>query len=249
MKSHYVNQSNYNIQVGVDEVARGTLFGRVYAAACIFPLTCIDDLNNYNENKKKNEKVIIRDSKKLSKIQRLKAYTYIKEHALYYKVSYLDANVIDKIDIRKASLQAMNNAINELISNNNIKPELLLIDGDNFNTFIYDFNIIIPHVCIIQGDAQYFSIACASILAKVEHDKYINDLTEQYPHLDIYDLKNNMGYGTKNHMDSLKKYGGSPWHRWSYRPVMLTLTLNNKKYQSNENDINEWIQNINNILI
>lgn len=238
-KPYFVDtKEEYDIQAGIDEVARGTLFGRVYACACIFPKTCIEDLENYNATKKRAEKVYIRDSKTLSRLQRERAYEYIKTHALSYAVSWLDATTIDVLDIRQASMRAMNEAISEL----SIEPHLLLIDGDHFSAHFITFGQIIPHVCIPQGDNAYFSIACASIVAKVEHDKYIAEFIEQYPHLEVYDIQNNMGYGTKKHMDALKRFGGSPWHRWSYRPVANSSP---NRLKPTEEDIAIWTEKIN----
>ena len=194
MQSYYKKNS---IEVGLDEVARGCMFGRVYTAAVIWPI----ELNDKIQLK-------IKDSKKLSKKKREELYYYIIDNACEWNISYMEPDVIDNINILEATLKSMHKNIDNLV----IDIDHILVDGTNFKKYKK-----IPHTCIINGDSKYYSIAAASILAKVEHDWYIENLCKENKELDIkYDLLNNMGYGTKKHMEGIKKYGISEHHRKSF---------------------------------
>ena len=185
------------IEVGLDEVARGCMFGRVYTAAVIWPEDYVEDPN-----------YIIKDSKKLSKKKREELYYYIINTALDWNVNYMENTEIDKLNILQATMKSMHINLDNLL----IDVDHILVDGTNFNSYNK-----IPYTCIVKGDDKYYSIAAASILAKVEHDWYIEDLCKKNPELhEKYDLLNNMGYGTKNHMDNIKKYGISEYHRRSF---------------------------------
>ena len=119
----------------------------------------------------------------------------------------MEPDVIDNINILEATLKSMHKNIDNLV----IDIDHILVDGTNFRKYKK-----IPHTCIINGDSKYYSIAAASILAKVEHDWYIENLCKENKELDIkYDLLNNMGYGTKKHIEGIKKYGISKHHRKS----------------------------------
>ena len=142
----------------------------------------------------------IKDSKKLSK-KREELSEYIKEIALDYSVCYADNNKIDQKNILQATLETMHDTINSL----NIEPEYLLIDGNKFIPIVNKRLEYIPYSCIKQGDNKYLSIASASILAKVEHDKHIEQMCKENDDLNKYDLMNNMGYGTKKHLDAIEK--------------------------------------------
>ena len=186
-----------SIEVGLDEVARGCMFGRVYSAAVIWP-----------EDYEENPDYIIKDSKKLSKKKREELYYYIIDNAIDWNVNYIENEEIDKLNILQATMKSMHNNLDKLL----IDVDHILVDGTNFNPYNK-----IPYTCVIKGDDKYYSIAAASILAKVEHDWYIEDLCKKKPELhEKYDLLNNMGYGTKNHMDNIKKYGISEYHRRSF---------------------------------
>lgn len=185
------------IEVGLDEVARGCMFGRVYTAAVIWPEDYVEDPN-----------YIIKDSKKLSKKKREELYYYIIDTAIDWNVNYMENDEIDKLNILQATMKSMHNNLDNLL----IDVDHILVDGTNFNSYKK-----IPYTCIVKGDDKYYSIAAASILAKVEHDWYIEELCKKKPELHKkYDLLNNMGYGTKNHMDNIKKYGISEYHRRSF---------------------------------
>ena len=196
---------NKNIlEVGLDEVARGCLLGRVYSAAVIWRNENeLDELLDFfNE-----EKLDIKDSKKLKPLERKKIKTYIEAYSLDYSVSWCCEKEIDKYNIRQTTFIAMHKALDNII----IKPQIILVDGDSFLKY-KDFK----HKCIIKGDSKVTSISAASILAKVYHDNYIEELVKANTDLLKYDLLNNMGYGTKNHINAIKKYGISKYHRKTF---------------------------------
>jgi ribonuclease HII len=153
----------------------------------------------------------IKDSKKLSRKKRSFLKDYIEETAISFSIGYRDNNVIDEYNILNSTHMAMHDAINNL----NIIPELLLVDGNSFNPYYYK-NTLIDNVCIIEGDNKYISIACASILAKEYHDEYIKQLLEKDSDLCKYDWNNNVCYGTKKHLDAIKKYGITKYHRKTF---------------------------------
>lgn len=193
------------IQCGVDEAGRGPLFGRVYAAAVILPK------ENFDHS-------IIKDSKRFSSKKKLfQVYEYIKEHAITYSISWEDEKSIDNNNVRKATHKAMHNCIKKIFDSHiTNKPELLLIDGCDFTPFTYN-DTSLDFVCIEGGDNWYTPIAAASILAKVERDLYIQELCDMYPDLSTkYGIDKNKGYGTKQHMVGIKKYGITQWHRKTF---------------------------------
>lgn len=180
---------NFNLSsiAGVDEAGRGPLAGPVVAACCILPLDCmIDGIN---------------DSKKLSEPKREKLYCEITASAVF-KVSVIPQEVIDEINILRATKRAMA----ECIENMPVKPELVLIDA-------VDVKVSVPIKSIIKGDAQSYNIAAASIIAKVTRDRLMRDYDNLYPQ---YGFAKNKGYGTKEHIEALKKFGPCPLHRKSF---------------------------------
>lgn len=200
LKIQYNENNTSIIEAGIDEAGRGPLFGRVYSACVILP----NNTDEFNHS-------IIKDSKRFSsKRKLLDVYDYIRENAVDYKVWYEDEKTIDNINIRRATHKCMNEAINNM----KIKPDYLLVDGRDF---ISQQNPFIPFICIEGGDNKYTSIASASILAKVERDKYIEDLCNNYPYLEEkYGIAKNKGYGTKKHRDAIKEYGITQWHRKTF---------------------------------
>jgi len=196
MKKYYSNK----LEVGIDEVARGCLAGPVFTSAVIWP----KDLECEFENE-------IKDSKKLSRNKRNLLRDYIECNAIDFSIGYKDNTVIDKYNILNATHMAMHDALDNL----NIVPELILVDGNSFKPY-YHNNDIIEHICIIEGDNSYLPIACASILAKEYHDEYIKNLIEKEVDLNKYDWLNNMCYGTKKHIDAIKEYGISKYHRKTF---------------------------------
>lgn len=200
---------NENIsEAGVDECARGVLFGRIYGAAVIYPKEGID-----NDMEK-----LITDSKKLSKKKRELLFDFIKDNVIDYAISWVDANIVDEKGIQYANYKVFHDSLDKL----KVRPEHILVDGNRFQEYKYNGEII-PHTCIIKGDSKYLSIACASILAKVTHDKYIQTLVNEQLYLLKYDLLNNMGYGTKKHIQAISQYGYTDYHRKSYKIKKLNM--------------------------
>ena len=196
MKKYYSDK----LEVGIDEVARGCLAGPVFVAAVIWP----KDLECEIQNE-------IKDSKKLSRKKRKYLREYIEENAIGFSVAYKDNNYIDKFNILNSTHKAMHEALNNL----NITPELILVDGNSFKPY-YQNNELIENVCIIEGDNNYLSIACASILAKEYHDEYIKNLVKSDSSLEVYDWENNMCYGTKKHIEAISNYGLTKYHRKTF---------------------------------
>jgi len=183
--------SNQYIEAGCDEVGRGCLCGPVVAAAVI-----IDHQFNHN---------LINDSKQLNFKTRIELDSYIKENVLDYSIAELSPEFIDEHNILNASIHAMHNALDQL----KLKPELILVDGNKFHPYNY-----IPHQCIIKGDSKVLSIAAASILAKNYRDQLMIQLHEEFPE---YGWNKNRGYATKVHIEALKKFGPTKYHRQSFR--------------------------------
>lgn len=207
MLNRYYNDDNIQ-EIGVDEVGRGPMFGRVYTAAVVLP----------KNSEFKHE--LIKDSKKFtSKKKLLEIYNYIKSNCIAYSVTYCDEKTIDKSNILASTHSSMHSSIKNI---NNYKNSRLLVDGNNFKPITYynendDSIKQILHICVEKGDNKYTAIAAASILAKVERDQYICDLCALYPKLnDYYDLLNNKGYGTKRHLDGIKQYGITNMHRKTF---------------------------------
>jgi ribonuclease HII len=197
------------MEAGVDEAGRGPLFGRVYTAAVILDHT-------FDHSR-------VKDSKKFTSKKKIKeASDYIKEHAVAWSITYADEKVIDEINILKATMKSMHESILSLQK----KPEHLLIDGNYFKPIVQVIDeklVHMPYTCVEKGDNTYTSIAAASILAKVARDEYILDLCEKHPELKQYGIDKNKGYGAKVHMEAIKKYGITEWHRKSYKPCKSAL--------------------------
>jgi ribonuclease HII len=197
MKSFYLENT---LEVGLDEAGRGPMLGRVYIGAVIIPP---DDTFKQS---------FIKDSKKLSERKRLMAYDFIKENAIDYTSFYYGEKKIDEINIFKATYEGMHRALDNLM----VRPEHILVDGIYFPIYS-DNGKTIPYTCVESGDNKYLSIAAASIIAKVERDKYIYELCEKNPELiENYELNKNKGYGTAKHIEGIKKHGISEWHRKSF---------------------------------
>ena len=171
---------------GVDEAGRGPLCGPVFAAACILP----DGL--YIEG--------LNDSKKLTEKKREKLFDIIKKEAVAYSIASADVEEINEMNILEADLLAMRRAIDGL----GVKADFAIIDGN----IARDFPI--PARAVVKGDSKSMSIAAASVLAKVARDRLCLELDREYPQ---YGIAKHKGYGTKEHMDALRKYGPSPIHR------------------------------------
>ena len=205
------NSSAY--EIGVDEVGRGPMFGRVYTAAVVLP----KDESAFNH-------FLMKDSKRFHSKKKIDAVAgYIKENAIAYSVSYEEAEVIDAINILQATQKSMHHSIKETIKQLPADAEIqLLIDGNYFkpySTFSKERRMFetVSHVCIEGGDNKYTAIAAASILAKVARDQYIAELCEQNPELEEkYGIASNKGYGAKRHLDGIQNHGITVWHRRSF---------------------------------
>lgn len=200
----YIISDNYTI--GIDEAGRGTLFGNVVAGAVIMP-NIPPENNRYNE---------IKDSKKISFKKRKELAKYIKENALTYGIGVATSKEVDEINILKATMKAMNRALNEAYNKKEFSK--ILVDGNYFSGFIptgYDKDIL-DYECITKGDSLYLNIAAASIIAKDYHDNEILELLNIDKELEKYDLRNNKGYATEKHRKAIIEYGYTEYHRKSF---------------------------------
>jgi len=188
------------LEVGIDEAGRGPLFGAVFIGAAILPPG-----NDFNHS-------LMRDSKKISERKRVIAYDYIKENSVDWAVFNHDEKKIDEINILAATLDGMHKVLDKLL----VIPEHILVDGNMFKPYWLGDEII-PYICITGGDDKYTSIAAASIIAKVERDKYIENLCDNNPIFEeYYNLRSNKGYGAKKHMEGIEKYGITEYHRKTF---------------------------------
>ncbi len=207
------------LEAGLDECARGCLFGRTYMACVVWSNDFLEESINDPEFKWLHD---IRDSKKMTPKKREMLSEYIKEYALDYNIQWADEKTIDEVNI----LQAVQNGFHQCLENLQFLPDQIFVDGNIFRTYYDDKLNIVSHQCIEGGDNILLSIASASILAKVEHDKYIKELCAKYPLLgERYDIHNNMGYGTANHMNAIKEHGITEFHRRSFG-ICKTATVN-----------------------
>jgi len=213
--------------VGVDEAGRGPLCGPVVASA-----VCYKNLSFAIPLELEKEFSLIRDSKKLSEKQREKMSDFIQEH-FYVGLGIVHAETIDRINILEATFLAMKSAISQLMKNIGAQHEnydrssqaYVLVDGNQEIP-----NLSLKQETVVGGDGMVKSIAAASIIAKVTRDRMIIEYDKQYPQ---YGLARHKGYGTKVHMDALRKYGPTPIHRMSFKPVQLSLPENVNKRFSN----------------
>lgn len=185
-----LSKQGFTTIAGIDEVGRGPLAGPVVAAAVILP----EDM----------PALPINDSKKLSRAVREELYTIIMEKA-QVGIGIIDNKVIDSVNIYQATKLAMMQAVNNL----NLQPDALLIDA-------MKLPLAQKQVSLIKGDLNSYSIAAASIVAKVYRDQMMTDYAKEYPN---YGFEKNAGYGTKAHLDGLHKYGLTAIHRKSFEPI------------------------------
>lgn len=187
------------LEAGCDEAGRGPLAGPVYAAAVILP----EDFTH----------PLLNDSKQMSERARDTLRPIIEKEALAWAVVAVEAAEIDRLNILRASITAMQRAVLKL----SIKPEFLLIDGNRFYPF-EDYQ----YQTVVHGDATYASIAAASVLAKTYRDERMRSLAAQYPG---YGWERNFGYPTPEHIDAVRCLGFTPEHRMSFHPKELEPTL------------------------
>ena len=186
-------------EAGCDEAGRGCLAGPVFAAAVILPPKFYHPLLN--------------DSKQVLERNRYKLRRYIEKKAVSFAVGVVDNDEIDSINILNASFKAMHLALDQLQQS----PQLLLIDGNRFNTYK-----TIPHQCIVEGDAKYSAIAAASILAKTYRDDYMRQLHSEFSYYGWY---TNKGYATKEHCKAIEQFGLCKYHRKSFDIKAAQLEL------------------------
>jgi ribonuclease HII len=181
---------------GCDEVGRGPMFGPVVAAAAVLPLGCrIPGLN---------------DSKQLSEARRNELDVIIRAKAVAFAIAAIDVETIDRINIRNASLLAMRTAVGQL----GVEPDYLLIDGCD------TIDWPCPQESVIHGDGTSYSIAAASVLAKVHRDRMLVELDSVYPG---YGLAKHKGYCSREHVAALNLLGPTPMHRRNWSPVAQTM--------------------------
>ena len=197
LKSFFQNDF---IEAGCDEAGRGCLAGPVYAATVILP----DDYFH----------PFLNDSKQLSAKRREQLRVEIEREAVAWSVSRAEPAEIDRLNILKASFLAIHRSIDTI----SLKPEFIIIDG---NRFIPYKNI--AYKCIVKGDATYYSIAAASVLAKTYRDEFMLKIHMEYPE---YQWSKNKGYPTLTHRNAIARHGISPYHRRSFRLFDRQMELN-----------------------
>lgn len=188
------------LEAGCDEAGRGCLAGPVTAAAVILP----GDYKN----------PLLNDSKKLTATIRNVLRKEIEEVALSYGVAFIGNTRIDELNILKASILGMHEALEKL----SITPDYILIDGNKF--FAYRD---IPFSCVVKGDGKYLAIAAASVLAKTYRDEFMDKL---HTGCDLYGWNKNKGYPTKSHRAAIRQYGPSEYHRRSFRLLDTQMEIN-----------------------
>ena len=187
------------LEAGCDEAGRGPLAGPVYAAAVILPEGFSQPLLN--------------DSKQMSEANREKLREIIEKEAVAWAVTAVMPAEIDSLNILWASVTGMQRAVKAL----KVRPDFLLIDGNRFRPFDG-----YAYATVVHGDATYASIAAASVLAKTHRDEFMRKIAAEYPQ---YGWEHNYGYPTADHLEAVKKYGLTPWHRLSFHPKALEPTL------------------------
>ena len=183
-------EEQYKYICGIDEAGRGPLAGPVVVASVIMPNgSMIEGVN---------------DSKKVSEKKREKLFELIKEEAISYGIGIIWQEEIDEINILEATKKALTKSLEEM----EIKPEIILVDAlTKINT------LGIPYRSVVKGDAKIYSIAAASILAKVTRDRIMREMDELYPQ---YGFAAHKGYGTAKHMEAIREYGLCPIHRKTF---------------------------------
>lgn len=187
---------------GVDEVGLGCLAGPIVAAAVVLPLGCVQIPG-------------VRDSKKMSAKQREAAFGAIEAQAVRVGIGMASIAEIEQVNVLQASYLAMNRALAR------VQPvHHALIDGRSIQPGKINPKFAPEYTTIVKGDAHSYTIACASVIAKVRRDRFMQRLAHKYPG---YGWEKNAGYGTKQHCDALQTLGVTPWHRRSYAPVRQAI--------------------------
>ena len=189
------------LEAGCDEAGRGPLAGSVFAAAVIF-----------DEQHTRWERLAgLNDSKQLTEQQRNSLRPVIEEEALAWAVAEVTPEEIDRLNILRASITAMQRALNQL----RVQPQHIIVDGNKWLPYVPEGGLLeIPARTVVKGDGKYMAIAAASVLAKTSRDEYMRRLHEQFPQ---YGWNTNMGYPTAAHYAALKQYGATPYHRMTFK--------------------------------
>ncbi len=192
------------VEAGCDEAGRGCLAGPVFAAAVILPPDFKNDVLN--------------DSKQLSERQRYQLREVIEREAVAWAVAECSPQEIDKMNILRCSILAMQRALDQL----KVRPQHILVDGNRWQPYRWNGEIVKADT-IVKGDATYMNIAAASILAKTYRDDRMKALAQEFPQ---YGWDKNMGYPAKAHREAIARYGATPHHRMTFRLLPETqLTL------------------------
>ena len=201
LENEYRNMG-YDVIAGIDEAGRGPLAGPVVASALVLPCDYVFDGIN--------------DSKKLTPSKRASLFDVIKRDAISIGIGICSVEEIDEMNILNATHRAMNKALKDM------NVDFALVDGLPVK------NLVVPHMAVVKGDSKIISVAAASIIAKVTRDKIMIKLHEEFPK---YNFAKHMGYGTKEHIEAIKKYGISKCHRLSFEPIksMVKNDLHEKK--------------------
>jgi len=182
----------FGLVAGVDEAGRGPLAGPVVAAAVILDrVTAPEGID---------------DSKKVSERARTALYEAIRATALAVGIGVVPPEVVDRANVVGATLRAMADAVDSLA----VKPDCVVVDGNNLP------DLAVPTITLVAGDACCLSVAAASIVAKVTRDRIMQEMDSVYPH---YHFARNKGYGTRDHLEALRRHGPSEIHRFSFAPV------------------------------
>ena len=214
------------VEVGLDEAGRGCLFGRLYAAAVVFP----NELDTMFDNGAGLK--AIRDSKKLSERKRNILFDYIEEAAVEVSISYAEVEEIDRINILQADMAAMHRALDALT----VPVQRILVDGDCWKPWKG-----VEYHKVVDGDATYLAIAAAGILAKVSRDRWVKEQVIAHPEWDThYGFATNKGYGTETHMKGIQAHGVTAQHRTSFAPVRTVLGLP-IKVKSSTTPVSGWV--------
>jgi len=192
------------VVIGVDEAGRGAFFGRIYSAA----VACDPEI----VSRAGEEKIIIRDSKKMTPRQRQFSYDFLVKNCLF-GVGFCDECEIDGLGITRCNILSMHRAIDDLLEkHSDLEIEKINVDGVLFESYHG-----IPHELVVRGETKYTEIAMASILAKTHRDFFIVELCEKHPELDEkYSIKSNKGYGTARHIQGIKENGIHEFHRKTF---------------------------------
>lgn len=193
--------NEFNSIIGVDEVGRGCIAGPLVVASVIFP-------KNYSNSQ-------INDSKKLTKSKREILFQQIINDCLYYKIVFIDVEKVEELNPKQASIIGMREAIKPFLD----ELDLILTDFEKVNLATNK----IKEINLVKGDSKSITIAAASILAKVSRDNFMIENSKKYPE---FNWESNYGYGTKSHIDAIKKYGYTKMHRKTFEPIKSMIKEN-----------------------